>query len=224
MTRQNAEASREANQYVGQTLASTKNILDAMTQMSGAIDQIKASSDQTKTILKTIDEIAFQTNLLALNAAVEAARAGEAGMGFAVVADEVRSLASRSAEEVKNSGARMAEARQAADRVMAATTVMEDFLRTAVGKEVNEAFSQTAGAAEKVTALMGEVSAATDEQAKSVAALSEAISKMDEVTQHNAAAAEQSAASSEELNAQADTVARVVGDLDRVVTGRAGGA
>ena len=36
-----------------------------MSKMIDAIAKIKASSDETAKILKTIDEIAFQTNLLA---------------------------------------------------------------------------------------------------------------------------------------------------------------
>jgi methyl-accepting chemotaxis protein len=53
-----------------------------MQSMTGAMNDIKTSSDAIAKIIKTIDEIAFQTNVLARNAAVEAARAGEAGMGI----------------------------------------------------------------------------------------------------------------------------------------------
>lgn len=85
MTVQNVDNTKTADGLAKDAKDGAQKGVDTMTRMSAAINKIKASSDETAKIVKTIDEIAFQTDLLALNAAVEAARAGEAGKGFAVV-------------------------------------------------------------------------------------------------------------------------------------------
>jgi methyl-accepting chemotaxis protein len=177
--------------------------------MSQAIEKIKASSDETAKIIKTIDEIAFQTNLLALNAAVEAARAGEAGMGFAVVADEVRNLAQRSAEAAKNTAYLIEESKANSENGVA------------VSKEVAVILNDIAQAAKKVKQLVSEVSAASEEQAQGIAQVNMAVTQMDQVTQASAASAEETASASEELSSQAQELNQMVDDLVGIV-GRTG--
>ncbi len=207
MTRQNADNSRQANSMASQASEAADRSREAMARMSDAINKIKASSDETAKIIKTIDEIAFQTNLLALNAAVEAARAGEAGKGFAVVAEEVRNLAQRSAEAAKNTAA-----------------LIEGSQTNAVGgvkvsAEVEEILKQIVSGVKQVTQLIGEVSAASDEQAKGIDQINTAVAQMDQVTQSNAANAEESASASEELSAQARELGDMVSVLVRIVNG-----
>ena len=121
---------------------------DAMAEMGGAMDKIRASAEGTSQIIKDINEIAFQTNLLALNAAVEAARAGEAGRGFAVVAEEVRSLALRSKEAANKTEALIQESvRQTGEGASTAKLVGEKLTEISgiVGKVSDHPFVYAQG-------------------------------------------------------------------------------
>jgi methyl-accepting chemotaxis protein len=209
MTKQNTDNARSASMLANEAKMMMAKSADGANQMDAAMKEIKAASDQTSKIVKTIDEIAFQTNLLALNAAVEAARAGESGKGFAVVAEEVRNLAIRAAEAAKNTGS-LIEANVV--RVAGGVQII-DGLKTALG--------QTVSAADKVTNLANEVAAASDEQSKGIDQLNVAVAQMNQVTQQNAANAEEAASASEEASGQAESLLDLIRDLTVVVNGHA---
>jgi len=207
MTKLNAENSRQANLMMEETGRIVEEANDAMGELNVSMGEITAASEKTAKIIKTIDEIAFQTNLLALNAAVEAARAGEAGAGFAVVAEEVRNLAMRAAEAAKNTENLIAE------------TVGKIKAGTAIVTKSNEAFGKVMEGAKKVGSLIGEIAAASQEQAQGIEQIAKAVTEVDKVVQANAASAEESASAAEEMTAQAERMKDFVGELVALVGG-----
>jgi methyl-accepting chemotaxis protein len=198
MSQQNAANAQEARSLADKARHSGDQGTESMRRLSQAIDQIKSASDETAKIVKTIDEIAFQTNLLALNAAVEAARAGDAGKGFAVVAEEVRSLAMRSAEAAKDTARLIDQAVQkAGDGV-------------SLNQEVLDNLQDIVGQVHKVSEVMGEIAAASEQQQHGVEQLNTAVGQLNQVTQQTAANAEEAASTAEELSSQATEMQHMV--------------
>ena len=177
MTKQNADHSNQADKLMKEANRGVGQANVSMNELTQSMGEISKASEETSKIIKTIDEIAFQTNLLALNAAVEAARAGEAGAGFAVVADEVRNLAMRAADAAKNT-AQLIEG-----------TVKKVNDGSGLVAKTSEDFNQVANNARKVGELVGEIAAASTEQAQGIEQVNTAVSEMDKVVQQNAAAA-----------------------------------
>ncbi len=213
MTKQNADNARQADSLSHEAGQVVKKANDTVKQLTQSMGEISEASVETSKIIKTIDEIAFQTNLLALNAAVEAARAGEAGAGFAVVADEVRSLAMRAAEAAKNTSA------------LIESTVTRVKNGAGLVDETRQAFEHIAESSGKVAELVGEIAAASTEQAQGIDQINTAMTDMDKVTQAAAASAEETASASEEMNGQAESMQSFVDDLMAVIgsSGQAGG-
>src|SRR5450830_1822276 len=196
--KQNADNARQANQLAMSASTVAVKGGEVVAQVVDTMKDINDSSRKISDIISVIDGIAFQTNILALNAAVEAARAGEQGRGFAVVATEVRSLAGRSADAAKEI------------KTLINASVERVEQGSALVDQAGITMTEVVGSIRRVTDLMGEISAASNEQSQGVAQVGEAVTQMDQATQQNAALVEQSAAAASGLRTQADALVQAV--------------
>jgi methyl-accepting chemotaxis protein len=209
MLQQNTANTKQAAQLSEQAKESADKGNQEMQQMMNSMTEIKKSSDQIAKIIKVIDDIAFQTNILALNAAIEAARVGEAGMGFAVVAEEVRNLAQRSAQAAKETTVNIE-----ANIELSGKGVM-------MAERVQAVLNEIAIRSKKVSQLMDEIAAASQEQFLGVEQVNKAMGQMQTVTEQNCSSAEESAAAAEELGAQADNLNLIIRELSQLLSGKA---
>ena len=155
---------------------------EVVSGLLASMDEVSRSSRELQAILKSSDEIAFNTNILALNAAVEAARAGASGAGFSVVANEVRSLAQRAAEAARNSAS------------IVEKTIADVGEGVRMVSEANQSFGAVSGTIGSVGTLVSAIATNSEEQARGVKQIGDAIARMQAVTQNNAANAHETAA------------------------------
>ncbi|MBK7875181.1 MAG: HAMP domain-containing protein [Planctomycetes bacterium] len=196
--KQNADSARQANQLAAASRDVAEKGGKVVAEAVLSIREISKSSEKIADIITTIDEIAFQTNLLALNAAVEAARAGEQGRGFAVVASEVRNLAQRSASSAKEIKALIEESLQ----------------KVQVGSELvnrsGQSLDEIMTSVKRVTDIIAEIAAASQEQATGVDQVNRAVTQMDQVVQQNAGQASELAQTAQSLSTQAEELQTLV--------------
>jgi methyl-accepting chemotaxis protein len=195
---QNAENAQQANQLARAAREQAEKGGDVVGQTVTAMNEINGSSKKIEDIIVVIDEIAFQTNLLALNAAVEAARAGEQGRGFAVVASEVRNLAGRSATAAKEIKSLI---KDSVNKVEGGTKLVD---------ESGQMLDEIVTSVKKVSDIVAEIAAASQEQSEGIEQVNKAVLQMDDMTQHNASLVEEAAAASEAMGAQAQELAASV--------------
>jgi methyl-accepting chemotaxis protein len=180
-----------------------------MKEAQDAMGRIDDASTRISEVVGLIENIAFQTNLLALNASVEAARAGEAGRGFAVVASEVRRLAQHASE---------------------ASTEVKSLISTSVGEvrsgvdlvtKAGGSLAAIVSAINEVTGLMVEIAGVSKEQAITINEIGQAVRKLDEMTQQNAALVEETNSAIHMTEQQVTALNGTVGEFR--VSGQSGG-
>ncbi len=195
---QNAEDAKHAYTVSSAAAEEVASSGEQMAAMTTAMEEIRRTSAQIGTIVKTIDDLAFQTSILALNAAVEAAHAGAQGRGFAVVANEVKSLAGKSADAAKDSADLVENVQKAIQKGVAHAGSVEESLKAVVGNT------------EKVNSAMLEISNAAEEQAKMLDQVNTGIEQISAVVQSNTGIAEETAATSQGLSLDTQSLNGIV--------------
>ncbi len=195
---QSADTARQANDLAAKAATVASRGGEMVGQVVESMQHITTSSRKIGDIISVIDGIAFQTNILALNAAVEAARAGEQGRGFAVVASEVRSLAGRSAEAAKEI------------KALINTSVATVETGSRQVEQAGETMGEIVSSVQRVSQLIGEITAASTEQRDGIAQVNQAVGNLDQMTQQNAALVEESAAAASAMRDQAQHLAQLV--------------
>ena len=193
-----ASHSVEGNDMMISSKKAVENGASVISETTKNIEEVYEASAKIKNITKTIEDIAFQTNILALNASVEAARAGDQGRGFAVVASEVRNLAQNSQASAK-------------DITLLIENIYEKINKSAeTARESQTIFNDIQEKIENTAKIMQEISTTAVEQQTGVDQVNIAVSKIDGITQQNAALVDETSSSAKELLEQAQNLKQIM--------------
>ena len=206
VARSSLTAAEKGAQAVQNAIQGMNDIRDQIQETSKRIKRLGESSQEIGEIVQLITDITEQTNVLALNAAIQAASAGEAGRGFAVVAEEVQRLAERSAEATKHISAIVKSIQldtQGTVEAMEKSTqgVVEG---AKVADEAGQALHEIEQVSTRLAELIGAISNATQDQAKSATQVAANMKGILNITQMTTAGTQKTAQSATQLTALAN--------------------
>ena len=195
------EKARVAQETADISKQSAQTVADGnakMQELKVAIGEISKCSEEIRSIIQVIEDIASQTNLLSLNASIEAARAGEAGRGFAVVAEQVKNLAEQSTEAAGETTKLIESTIDAVNKGIA------------IAEETEASMDQVMEEAEASTKRMDDMAQALQAEVSSVQQIDENIAHVAGIVDNNSASSQETAAVSEEQSAQVHTMLQLM--------------
>ncbi|MDM8536182.1 methyl-accepting chemotaxis protein [Desulfobacterales bacterium HSG17] len=203
MMKKTKESTEKANHRMLRILNTSERVHSSVKELYASVQEVIEAGQKSSDTIKSIEDIAFQTGLLALNAAIEAARAGEAGAGFGVVADEVRKLSVNSS---KGAGDISRLVNTIGEKIMAINTHVSDS---------GKAFSETRDNTIAVSALVKDIAAASNEQARGIEDISLAADKMEKIVEHNFSDSREFVTAAKELNHQVKKMHKIIYEMQK---------
>ena len=193
---------KAGNSIVQQASSSIDELAHEVENAAGVIQQLASDSDSIGSVLDVIKGIAEQTNLLALNAAIEAARAGEQGRGFAVVADEVRTLAGRTQESTQEIESMIDKLQTGAKNAVSAMEAGQEKATVGVEqtKQAGEALAAITRAVTTINEMNTQIASAAEEQSATTEEMNKNIININQLADETANSAAQSTSASSELS------------------------
>ncbi|MVV47835.1 PAS domain S-box protein [Pseudomonas sp. PB120] len=200
------QLTKEGSELALQSLHAMEAMYAAVNEIDKAVNALASETQSIGNVVDVITSIAEQTNLLALNAAIEAARAGEQGRGFAVVADEVRSLAQRTRVSTEQIHGIIASLYVGADRAVSTASRGEQISRESMqrAEAVQSALVGISQAVSRITDMSQQMASASEEQRHVTEDINQQITRIAQLCDHSAGQAEQGAAISQDLEVMAD--------------------
>ncbi len=211
--REASSAAEDGQQVVNEAVSVIESLAAEVKESADRILALEQDSESATVVLQVIQDITEQTNLLALNAAIEAARAGEQGRGFAVVAEEVRTLSTRtqeSAHQIQETIQKLQDgARAAAERMEAGRERAEETVRQA--ERTGAQLAAITNAIATIGDMTDQIATAAEEQSAVADEMNRNVTRIAELSRETSAGAQQTAATGDEL-------ARLAVDLQQTVS------
>ncbi|NET37149.1 MAG: HAMP domain-containing protein [Cyanothece sp. SIO1E1] len=178
-----------------QTVESVLGLRSTVGETAKKIKRLGESAQKIAQAVSLIDEIALKTNLLAVNASVEAARAGEMGEGFTAVAEQVGSLAEQSSAATKEIAniisSIQTETQEVVEAIEMGTAQVVD--STNLVETTKQRLAEVLTKSEQINNLMSQISASTQYQTESSAAVTELVKEVAEGSEQRSESSQQMA-------------------------------